>query len=296
MNRSLRFVLKQNTIYILKRNKKFYLQSVISEEATRPAVNLNSKKDLINNPLYCPHDLSHFKDIRDDLPTLLGKAGISNDYQEVIVPEIFLFKANNFKNTKNDLLNKMKFVTPYQRYLLMIPYIEELRAKELLEAEEAKKVKPKPVVETPVKAETPQEDDLYKLPLKELKKRKYNVVDEDSEGQNSTTKKQKMVEPSNFTKQMEAQLAKMKADSNQEALDAAETAKQNRISQKKSKPMNKAHFRQNSNKPVPFDYASVDYKKFGGQSSQGNQSNSRGGGRGRGRGNMNNRVSFCIRI
>ena len=273
---------------VLKARDQPLIKPVIPEDATRSvAGNSSSKKDLINNPLYCPHDLSHCKETRDDLPTLLGSSEILKDYENVVVPELFLFKTEILKTPKTDSTNKNKFVTPYQRYLLMIPYIEELRAKELLAAEEAKKIKPKPAVEIPVQ---PQEDDLYKLPLKELKKRKYNVEEgESSPGPAQASKKQKMVEPSNFTKQMEAQLAKMKADSNQEALEAAESIKQNRISQKKAKAMSKVNFRQNSNKPVPFDYASVDYKKFGGQSSQSSPSNGRGG---RGRGNLNNRVSF----
>jgi len=96
-------------------------------------VSLNSSQhldvDVLENPLVCPLDLSHFAD--------------SGDLESVISPTKpsdtrFTWANNNLVKAKPDLsvfsspgelrnLKSVKFVGPYQRYLQLKPYLESLK-------------------------------------------------------------------------------------------------------------------------------------------------------------------------
>lgn len=120
--------------------------------------------------LYCPHDLSSNLEFRDDLPTLLGnnsstsdlastnikcaaKCSISiydtPDNSEVtfvnyaIIKSLFNFQFC-FQDEADDRLqkvNQIKFVSPYARYLAMLPLAEQQRLEELAEQQRQNKTK-----------------------------------------------------------------------------------------------------------------------------------------------------------
>lgn len=248
------------------------------QDRPRPSVNTRDKKDLVNNPLYCPHDLSQFKELRDDLPTILGEKKIVETYENLQLKHLILnaFEKNGKKS--HGIVQDLKFVAPYQRYKLMIPYLEELKKKEeLLEEERKKNLALAKVVplkqEEPAKVSDPYED-LYKMPLKELKKRKFDVNEtkEVETPQKPIHKKRKIQEVKESTT-VKTEVLEIKEDSqsNSQASNNSVSSPQSnkRWKKKKNKAQKAADFRQNSNKPLAFDYSKVDYRKFqGGSTSQ----------------------------
>lgn len=87
-------------------------------------------------------------EFRDDLPTLLGQTGANEDrenqlhFEEKVKPpsiSVFLATEKTKKSRKSSLpeIEKIKFVSPYSRYLAVLPFAEKQRAEELAkEAEE----------------------------------------------------------------------------------------------------------------------------------------------------------------
>jgi hypothetical protein len=241
------------------------------QDRPRPSVNIRDKKDLVNNPLYCPHDLSQFREIRDDLPTILGDKKRSGNYENLKLKRLILSAFETKERKLNGHLEDLKFISPYHRYKLMIPYLEELKKKEQLLEEERKKnlalAKIVPLKqEESAKVPDPDED-LYKLPLKELKKRKLEPTPDQVTPQKPIPKKRKVQEEvaEVLVKQEKVEVTEEQPQTSNEAKSPGK----NKRWKKKNKAQKAADFRQNSNKPVAFDYSKVDYRKFqGGSTSQ----------------------------
>lgn len=136
---------------ILKARDQSLIKPILQEAprslgAAQTVVRLN-----VENVLNCPHDMSHVKEVHDDLPTLLGdklklKQSVETtktvqiekskpifDVFEKIDESLKLLKREASKKVK-----KFKFLGPYERYKLVKPFIqaeeekiEELKEKEL---------------------------------------------------------------------------------------------------------------------------------------------------------------------
>lgn len=90
---------------ILRAREQPIIKPIISDkDAVRPTVNLNNKRDLLNHPLYSPHDLSHQQDLRDDLPTLIGNNKLKEQLDDVKINEISL---NVFDKHKGEFLTSI---------------------------------------------------------------------------------------------------------------------------------------------------------------------------------------------
>ncbi|CRL00784.1 CLUMA_CG014038, isoform A [Clunio marinus] len=114
----------------------------VDNNSLRPVVSNNQKKELFNHPLYCPHDVNHLREINDNLPTLLGERNFQQKI-ETITEEVQLSVFNNNLQFNNQLCKKetQLFISPYQRYKLMIPFMEERRKAEMIIEEEKRREK-----------------------------------------------------------------------------------------------------------------------------------------------------------
>lgn len=254
-----------NTIHqiVLKAREQPLIKPVINETAMRPAVNLNNKKDLLNNPLHCPHDLSHQAEHRDDLPTLIGNKELKTDLSGVRVCQVTLsaFRVERQKQNKD----VMTFVSPYNRYKLMIPFMEEQKKLELEAEDKMKKLmleekrKQLPALQI-VKI---SDADIYQVPLKDLKKRplSQDPVEEIPISSKKRWKRDK--------RQEEA----LKEEEQPEELPQPSPVNQRNEKRNKNrgKPQKQQEFRQNSNQPVNFDYSQATYERFQGGSGSGQQ-------------------------
>lgn len=127
----------------------FVSQIVLDEQLTNRSA-IQSKVQDLNSHLYCPHDIPVNTEFRDDLPTLLGQNGTNDDTEnDSVLKEklkrpsisVFLVTKRTRKSTLPDI-EKIKFVSPYSRYLAVLPFAEKQRAEELAkEAEESRKRK-----------------------------------------------------------------------------------------------------------------------------------------------------------
>lgn len=221
----------------------------------RPTVNLNDKKDLLNHPLHCPHDLSHMQDIRDDLPTLLGNRDMRLNFSQMRIAPVTLSAFDNAGFRKKKNARDMPFMSPFHRYKLMIPFMEEQRKREQAAEEEKRKQmleekrKQLPTLEVVKITEA-------NVSLKDQKKRPMP-----EETNNDTipisNKRWKKKKPEEVPEVVEP-------------LPAPELATTpNRSWNKNRKPQKPADTRQSSNKPVNFDYTQANYQRFQGGSGSG---------------------------
>jgi hypothetical protein len=157
----------------------------------------------------------------------------------------------------------MKFISPYERYKLMIPFMEAQRKRELAAEEERRKQlleekkKQLPELEI-VKIE---DDDVVEMSLRDAKRAKRPHQDSPAveANPNKRWKKKKEDEPSEtLSSAIEAELKNIS--------DRVDEIKKN----KKGKPIKQSEIRQSSNKPVNFDYSTVTYERFQGGSGPSN--------------------------
>lgn len=158
----------------------------------------------------------------------------------------------------------MKLISPYERYKLMIPFMEAQRKRELAAEEERRKQlleekkKQLPSLEI-VKIE---DDDVVEMSLKEAKRNKRPHQDSPAveASPNKRWKKKKEEEPSEaLSNAIEAELKNIS--------DKVEEMKKKN---KKGKPIKQSDLRQSSSKPVTFDYSNVNYDRFQGGSGPSN--------------------------
>lgn len=211
------------------------------------------------NKLFCPHDLTHCAEFRDDLPTLLNgrEQIVEKSPFKLAKPALSVFETpensedEEHVKAKLDKLSKVVFVSPYERYQAMIPTIEKQKIEEAkrLEAENSFKLlcPIKPEFENDTQTAKPEsaDDDPYKLPMKQQLKRKRDQ-DEDVAETNGESSYQQ----------------------DSKKFKDGEPALQN-IRPKKKGFKNRANKKpnQNSNAPVAdFDYQNANFNMFKGGS------------------------------
>lgn len=127
----------------------FQFQIVLNEQLTNRSA-IQSKVQDLNSHLYCPHDIPVNTEFRDDLPTLLGQNGANRNAiensshlkQKVKAPKISVFLVSKRKMSSVPEIGKIQFISPYSRYLAVLPFAEKQRAEELAkEIEENRKRK-----------------------------------------------------------------------------------------------------------------------------------------------------------
>lgn len=125
-------------------------QIVLDDQAVNRSTILSKNQD-VNSHLYCPHDFSANTEFRDDLPTLLGSKNTLNHLSESVLnklklngPSIDVFHMSSRSEKKIDEAkgDQIKFFTPYERYLAVLPFAEQERLAETARiAEENRKRK-----------------------------------------------------------------------------------------------------------------------------------------------------------
>lgn len=297
-----------NTIHqiILKAREQPVIKPIINDEMVRPSANLNCKRDLLNNPLHSPHDLSQQQEIRDDLPTLIGKVNqLRETFNDIVIYEvklnIFDKHVNGYK--KNEDL-EMQFISPYHRYKEMIPFMEAQRKKEAALEEERRKQlleeKRKQLPELEI-VKIGGDEESVDVSMRDLKRKK-----PDDSTPNNNISPNKRWKRKDYNNQDNSSKQQQVASQNSEELNdideklkqvsaVVETMKKNNKKFKKGKVQNPADFRQNSNK-TPFDYSEANYGRLqggSGPSTSGNKNQNKkfpqrggrgGGSRGRGGG------------
>lgn len=106
----------------------------------------------MNSHLYCPHDFSANTEFRDDLPTLLGNNNklLTNVPESILInklkldgPSLNVFHTSSRAEKKSTVNGtQLKFSSPYERYLAVLPFAEQERLAETARiAEQNKKRK-----------------------------------------------------------------------------------------------------------------------------------------------------------
>lgn len=249
---------------VLKAREQPLIKPMTNEaNLVRQTVNLNDKKDLLNNPLYCPHDLSHQAELRDDLPTLIGNKEIKQMIADVEIAQV---KLTVFDKSDSGIKKvngaAMQFISPYNRYKLMIPFMEEQKKREqALEEEKRKQLLEEKRKQLPeLQVVKISDDNLYKTPLKDLK-RPFDQVEQQQPIPISNKRWRKEVAKQEAQKAPEEPPAVVDLTGNTPGRPQRD-GRNNSNSKKKGKPQNQSDFRQASDKPVNFDYSQVDYNRF----------------------------------
>ncbi|XP_017481740.1 PREDICTED: exosome component 10 [Rhagoletis zephyria] len=172
---------------VLRAREQPLVKPVFETETIHRVVSTNTKD--YNSKLYCPHDLSHNEEFRDDLPTLLSFRNnpILPSPAEVNVrlakPVLSIYETPEPSDEDEDqrkqkqLYSNIKFVSPYQRYLAVLPLVEKEKAEEAARIEAENKKRQLCPAANPLLAKTEMEikvesaDDEYSLPIKEILKR-----------------------------------------------------------------------------------------------------------------------------
>ncbi|XP_055903687.1 exosome component 10 [Eupeodes corollae] len=257
-----------------------------------------------NSKLYCPHDLSHLEEFRDDLPTLLKSSDDQNEYtnesgnSSLCKPALSVFDTpenSEDEEVKEKLkkLQQMQFISPYARYVAVLPLVEIEKREELarIEAENAKKVLCPVKTELPVKKEPivkNEVDNMYNVPLKQnLKRKNPESLNPQNQSQSPQEKRFKREHPKpladgehlKFVDLTKNTFRASKPTTQPEIVEDSEPSEPSSTSKppttatpdgkngkfKKNKKKFKGNkVAQSSDKPVAFDYKNVDFKKFQG--------------------------------
>ncbi|KAL0273633.1 UNVERIFIED_CONTAM: hypothetical protein PYX00_006263 [Menopon gallinae] len=219
---------------ILKAREQPLVEPVFEERRFYRATEENN---LTNDRLRCPHDLNYEGEFRDDLPVLISNNTNTIDRGEQLVavkPIVNVFEKSAVRPNKSlPNLNKAALLTPYQRYKLTKPFNETVAAKEaeaqMIITSNKEKIQMMEIdtVQSLLKKE-PEE------PVESLRKRKR----EDGEEGNQAKKIKK--EKSDL---MKNPFHDKNANSKQDEAP--------KIKEEKPRPEIK-----------PFNYSSVDYKKY----------------------------------
>lgn len=193
-----------NTLHsiMLKARQQSMIKPIATIATQREMSRQNNMKHNydIENPLYCPHDTSQQHELRDDLPTIIDSPELELPYNEnfkLKAPKIPAFNPSNERKRNSNSESKTstqsaepKFLSPYQRYLQILPYVEEekLKMQALAAQLDAKKrLCPERVV-NPSAMKTEQKNEMYKLPQKEVAKRKHSESFDSPKRENVTKK------------------------------------------------------------------------------------------------------------
>lgn len=266
-----------------------------------------SKNQDVNSHLYCPHDLTGCGEFRDDLPTLLDNKDELNNLTNSALkklklngPSIDVFHTSSRTEKKTANGSRVKFFSPYARYLAVLPFAEQERLAEtarLAEKNRKRKLCPDSVITVskmnlrenyfflfriginifffhsfvqdskPTISATNNKEDVYRGPMKNFGKSNEQTSPE----LEPPAKKRRVDDESNDP--IEARLNQIR--DNMEQGDQSPQVTTTTPS-KKNKSKNKAKNKNKKTKtpqktPVPnkqaeFDYSSVDFKKFAGGS------------------------------
>lgn len=197
---------------------------------------------------------------------------MKESFKDITINEISLnvFEKNNNNNNDYGSSRKefeIKFISPFHRYKLMIPFMEAQRKKEQAEAEENRKKmleeKKKQLPELEI-VKIGNDDNVQEVSLRSVKRKT-----EEQQFQNKRWRKEDKNEVSEIsTKNTDVLDVESKL---KEVATIVENMKyKNKKLNKKGKVQKSSDFRQNSNKPVPFDYSNVSYDRFQGGSKAGN--------------------------
>ncbi|KAL5285138.1 EXOSC10 family protein [Megaselia abdita] len=168
---------------ILKAREQPLVKPIVQEQIVHRT---STRSNEYSNKLYCPHDLTHCSEFRDDLPTLFNgkEETVTKTSFKLPKPALSVFETpensedEEHVKEKLDKLSKVIFVSPYERYQAMIPLIEKEKLEEAkrLETENSFKllcpIKPEPGTDDTLTKPESAEDDPYKLPMKQQLKRK----------------------------------------------------------------------------------------------------------------------------
>lgn len=154
----------------------------------------------------------------------------------------------------------MKFISPYERYKLMIPFMEAQRKREMAAEEERRKQlleekkKQLPELEI-VKIEN---DDVIEMSLNEAKRKRPHDSPAVDPNSNKRWRKKDNEPNEAMVNAIEAELKNV--------AELVDEMKKKSKQFKKGKPQKPSDFRQSSTKPVNFDYSNVSYDRFQGGS------------------------------
>lgn len=136
------------------------IQIVLEDQAINRSTILSKNQD-INSHLYRPHDFSANVEFRDDLPTLLGSnnSQTSNQLDECVLrklklngPSIDVFHTSSRVEKKRTVVDdaQVRFSSPYERYIAVLPFAEQERLAEsarLAEQKRKRKLCPDSVID-----------------------------------------------------------------------------------------------------------------------------------------------------
>lgn len=129
-----------------------WFQIVLDDQAINRSTLLSKSQD-VSNHLYCPMDTVPNTEFRDDLPTLLGNRKEIEEHMNQLTmsvihklkprgPTISVFHLSNRIDKKVLPTVQAKFISPYERYLAVLPFAEQERLAETAKlAEENRKRK-----------------------------------------------------------------------------------------------------------------------------------------------------------
>ncbi|KAK9890903.1 hypothetical protein WA026_012245 [Henosepilachna vigintioctopunctata] len=161
-------LLELHNIILIAREKP--VEKLIMQEDTRArGSTIQLKKVNMDNPLYCPHDLSKEGEFRDDLPVLLNNdpnncedlASKICDIEEV--NSIYSIFGNEKEKVVKTVSKKQRTLLPFERYQLVKLFIQDEEKKKATENES--KVDVKPIIQE-IESKVPVveiEDDLDKV-------------------------------------------------------------------------------------------------------------------------------------
>ncbi|KAM7364737.1 exosome component Rrp6 [Cochliomyia hominivorax] len=207
---------------ILKAREQPLVKPILEAEAIHRVAYANVKD--YNSKLHCPHDLSHHEEFRDDLPTLIsfakdkeirfnnGESLMGKGKLKVPVLGVFDTPENSEEDEqtiRHQFAERERILLPYKRYIAVLPMVEKEKREEAarIEAENKKKqLCPQAPTLMPVDKDAvdiknikKETDDIYRMPIKEMLKRKY----EESvakKAANANTAKRIKTEDDNATK------------------------------------------------------------------------------------------------
>lgn len=277
---------------LLKAREQPLVSKVAFQKATTTPASTTPAISSVNQFLYCPHDLTHDSDFRDDLPTLLGSknrsAGafsspLKRTYSKISLLEDEGEEEQEVDNKKLTTLKDIKFITPYSRFLSILPVAEEQeRLDNARAAEEAKKKKLCPT------AKEMEQSLKRKIAEENVKEEQVEKAGNDAKEPPQKKKKWMKEKVQSFKQMIAGQSRSAETSSNPDTTTTTKTpkklskqqkwkAKQNRFDSPNQKAGSSTsgggqqEKNGESSKGKDFDYSKVDYSKFQGGSKQAQQ-------------------------
>lgn len=283
--------------FILKAREQPLVKVVLEEQITNRSSVFSKNQDL-NSHLYNPHDFpSHFE-FRDDLPTLLGSEESNAAVEprsQTKTPVLSVFDTpENSEDEDQKNIKKLKqskiaqFVSPFKRYLAILPFAEQQRLEEIARmSEEKRKRKLCPeknvvfattdlIIKDELKLTEDIEDDIdeFKSPLADYDKRRKALQKAVAAAIKDTPPSPDVVPPSKKRRLDDDREGSATSSSqvpeelSQNSPNGSSSVDASKNHQKNKKKWQNNKTGQASSRPVDFDYSQVDFKKFQGGSAR----------------------------